>query len=195
MATPFKLAALLSVLVAALGALGQSTLLTNVAPPQPQSTICGEIVANNTYGNPNQYVFLARDAFACLTSVPFNSDVATRFLQYYQQTMEFQSNLAYLKVPTPGYRQPAVDFLGGLREMQDKVDQGYYKNQYAFEADLQTLVTAAHDSHVLLYAGVLNQFTFSSPYNLMSLSADGQEEPKVYLAGRSEEKHIYHGKR
>jgi hypothetical protein len=126
-------------------------------------------------------LFNASDAFACLSSVPFNSAVALRFLDYYNKTMQFQSTLAYLKSPPPGYQQPAVDLLDNLRQIKENVLSGTYKNQYAFETDVQHLVYAAHDAHVSLNGGILSTFSFSSDWALVAASIDGISEPRVYI--------------
>ncbi|KAK3652434.1 hypothetical protein LTR56_005144 [Elasticomyces elasticus] len=149
----------------------------NRDPPQPQPTICGDIVSANL-----EYV-LASDAIDCLTSIPFNAAVASRFLQYYNETLQFQSTLAYLKDPPVEYQQPAVDVVGGLQNILEKVNNGYYLNQYAFEADVQSLSQRTHDSHTTLYAGVMNEFTFASPFYLVSVSPDGKQAPSVYIYG------------
>jgi hypothetical protein len=39
-----------------------------------------------------------------------------------------------------------------------------------------------HDSHVRLSAGVLEAFSFLSPFGLVSASADGKQPPEVYIA-------------
>ncbi|TKA40886.1 hypothetical protein B0A54_07798 [Friedmanniomyces endolithicus] len=151
----------------------------NTDPPQPQSTVCGDIVYANQYLGYDW--FLASAAIECLLSVPFNSAVATRFISYYNQTLQFQSTSAYLKQPPAGYQQPPVDIFGDLRQIQNKVDSGFYRNQYAFEADLQALSQATHDAHTTLYAGVSNQFTFAAPFYLVSVSVDGKQAPQVYI--------------
>jgi hypothetical protein len=106
-------------------------------------------------------------------------------LQYYNDTLQFQSTLTYLKDPPASYQQPAVDLLGGLNQLQQAINDGKFANQYEFEAALQTLIYAAHDGHVSLYAGILAAFSFASPYDIVSLSIDGIQVPKVYLAGNS----------
>ena len=133
---------------------------------------------------PDTYVFNASLAHECLTSVPFNSAVATRFLQYINDTLQFQSTLAYLKNPPPSYQQPAVDLLGGLEFLQSAVNGPVFRNEYEFEASLQALLYAAHDAHVDLYAGALAAFNFGSPYDIVSVSLDGVALPKVYLASK-----------
>jgi hypothetical protein len=118
-----------------------------------------------------------------LTSVPFNEAVANRFITYLNQTWQFQSTLSILKSPPTTYQQPAVDLLGGLTKIRDRVAANSYLNQYAFEVDVQRLVLNAHDAHLSLYAGVMNAFTFGSPYDLVSVSLDGKEQPKVFFYG------------
>lgn len=126
-------------------------------------------------------MFYADGVFACLQSVPFNDAVATRFIDYYNMTLQFQSTLAFLKDPPTSYQQPPVDVQQVLRQIQSNVTAGYYKNQYSFEADLQLLVQRTHDSHVTLSAGILDAFSFLSPYSLVSVSVDGKQAPEVYI--------------
>ena len=130
-----------------------------------------------------EIIFAAKDAYNCLTSVPFNPAVATRFLKYYTDTLEFQTTLAYLKNPPASYQQPASDLFKDLKQLQQDIDRGAFPNQYAFEATLQSLIYSAHDSHLNLVAGILSAFTFASPYGIASVSIDGIQLPKVYLTG------------
>ena len=125
--------------------------------------------------------FTARQAYDCLTSVPFNAAVATQFIKYYNDTIQFQSTLAYLKNPPSSYQQPAIDILAGLEQIQKDINTGVFPNQYAFEATLQNLVYSAHDAHFQLEAGILAAFTFLSPYPIVALSEDGVQTPKVYV--------------
>jgi hypothetical protein len=123
-------------------------------------------------------------AYECLISVPFNAAVATRFMKYFYDSVEFQSNLAYLRNPPPSYQQPAVDLLGSLELIQAKIDNGAYANQYEFEAELQALIYATHDGHLYLSSGILSVFSFGSQYAIASVSIDGIQLPKVYLSGK-----------
>ncbi|GAB7350679.1 hypothetical protein MBLNU459_g1242t1 [Dothideomycetes sp. NU459] len=153
----------------------QAAVTSTTAVPAPQSTACGDIV------NSNYTIFFASDVYTCLTSVPFNADVATRFISYYNDTIQFQSTLAYLKNPPPSYQQLPVDFVDGLQKIQDKIDRGYYLNEYVFEAELQALIYSVHDAHVNLVGGILAAFSFGSPYDLVTVSVDGKQDPRVYL--------------
>ncbi|KKY31337.1 putative peptidase s41 family protein [Diaporthe ampelina] len=130
----------------------------------------------------SQDIFNASLVYECLTSVPFNVAVASRFIDYWNDTVQFQSTLSYLKNPPANYQRPAVDLVAGLSELQNAVNNGAFKNQYEFEVALQLLLVSAHDSHLYLNAGILAAFTFASPYDIVSLSTDGVELPKIYLA-------------
>ncbi|KAI1748140.1 hypothetical protein F4782DRAFT_384659 [Xylaria castorea] len=158
-------------------AAAQSTPTTSISTASAaQSTACGYIV------NSGDYIFNASVIYECMTSVPFNAAVATRFIAYYNDTLQFQSTLAYHKNPPPSYQQNGVDLIGGLRRLQQNIDEGLYSNQYNFETDLMRLVQAAHDGHLFLDAGVLAAFAFASPRDIVSVSLDGTSLPKVYLS-------------
>jgi len=133
-------------------------------------------------GTPDE-LFVAKDAYDCLTSVPINATVSLQFIQYYKDTLQFQSTLAYLKNPPPSYQQPAVDILGGLDSIAVDVKAGKCTNEYDFEAAVQNLLYSAHDAHVVLYAGALTAFTFGSPLRIVSVSTDGISLPKIYITG------------
>ncbi|KAE8441124.1 hypothetical protein EG329_005836 [Mollisiaceae sp. DMI_Dod_QoI] len=149
----------------------------------PRSTACGDIVNDPRSNNPDQIpIFNASLIYECLTSVPFNAAVATYFIQYYNDTIQFQSTLQYLKEPPTSYQQPGVDLVGGLAKLQSGIDNGVFQNQYEFEAALAALLIAAHDTHLILDFGILAAFTFGSPENLVSVSDDGIQAPKVYIA-------------
>lgn len=112
-----------------------------------------------------------------------NYTVATELISYYKETLEFQSTLAYLKDPPPSYQQPAVDLLAGLDQLQGQVDAGVFNNQYGFELAIQRLIYSAHDSHLQLYGGLAQIFSFGSPFYVSSVSEDGIAIPKVYFTG------------
>ncbi|KAH6692884.1 hypothetical protein BKA61DRAFT_684007 [Leptodontidium sp. MPI-SDFR-AT-0119] len=151
--------------------------LTKREAPPPQSTACGDIVRDASV---NQ--FPASKVYECLTSVPFNPAVASRFLKYYKESVQFQSTLAYLKTPPASYLQPPVDLLGGLDVIQTKIDIGAFENQYEFEATLQKLIYSAHDDHFDIAWGTLGVFSFGTRYRIVSVSEDGIELPQVYVA-------------
>ncbi|KAL8932771.1 MAG: hypothetical protein Q9216_006686, partial [Gyalolechia sp. 2 TL-2023] len=130
-------------------------------------------------------LFTAESAHNCLISIPFNATVATNFLSYYKDTLQFQSTLSYLSNPPLTYNQPSVDLLGGLDAIQQAVNSGAYSNEYDFEAAVQKLVYSAHDAHLILYAGALSVFTFGAPVSIVSVSSDGIAYPEIYILGTS----------
>ena len=129
-------------------------------------------------------LFTAKSAYDCLVSAPFNATVALEFLRYYNDTLQFQSTLAYLKNPPPSYQQPAADLIGSLTSVQQRVQAGEFKNEYEFEVAVQEVVLAAHDDHLALNAGILSAFVFGSPLRIVSVSTDGIELPKIYVVGQ-----------
>ena len=182
----------------------QSAASTTVSAPIAQSTACGDIIdaadlggmAAATHGQVLKLiafeldnVFLAKDAYDCLISVPLNTAVAIRFIRYYNDTIQFHSTLPYLKNPPTSYQQPAVDLVAGLGEIVNGLANGLFRNQYAFEVTLQSLIYSAHDTHLNLYAGILAAFTFGSPYELASVSTDGIQLPRTYISGISISNH------
>ena len=71
-----------------------------------------------------------------------------------------------------------------LAQIQQRIDSGFYTNQYTFEADFQLLAYALNDGHVTITAGILSAFTFGSPFEITSVSTDGKELPKLYFTGK-----------
>ena len=179
-------------------ALPQAVASSTAASPNPQLTACGDFIERaNTLGGTAALVhlssitadsvvvnvFLAKDVYDCLISVPFNPAVATRFIQYYNNSIQFHSTLAYLKNPPSTYQQQATDLIAGLNQIQTDITTGVFQNEYSFEATLQSLVYSAHDTHLQLYAGILSQFSFGSPVELTCVSTDGKQIPKIYISG------------
>ena len=129
-------------------------------------------------------LYLAYDVYTCLTSVPFNSTIALEFLQYYKDTLELQTTQSYLKDPPADYQQPAFDLFGTLEQIKADVNAGTYKNEYDFETALQKFVFGTHDAHIILQYGISSVFTFGSPYSIVSLSTNGIDIPKIFIAGQ-----------
>ncbi|RDL33310.1 Uncharacterized protein BP5553_08749 [Venustampulla echinocandica] len=146
------------------------------ATADPSSTACGDIV------NSGRIYFKASDIYECLISVPFNAAVATGFIDYYIDTIQFQSTLAYLKNPPSSYQRHPVDLVAGLNKIKQSITTGAFANQYEFEAALQRLIYSAHDTHLDLTAGILGAFSFGAPVAIVSVSLDGTQLPKIYFS-------------
>ncbi|KAF2665081.1 hypothetical protein BT63DRAFT_406218 [Microthyrium microscopicum] len=157
-------------------------ILSGVSNQVPATSFSTEPYACRDIVNSTSYIFNATLAYQCLTSTPFQKDVATTFIKYLNDTLQFQSTLAYLKSPTPAYQQPGIDLIHELGLVQDYINSDRtFENQYAFEATIQRLLYQTHDSHISLISGVLSAFSFGSPYGLVSISEDGKKLPKVYF--------------
>ncbi|KAH8678577.1 hypothetical protein BGZ60DRAFT_561611 [Tricladium varicosporioides] len=114
-------------------------------------------------------------------SVPFHPVVATKFLKYYKDSVQFHSTLPYLKTPPTGYQQQSVDLIAGIDSIQAQINAGSFANQYEFEAALQTLIQKCHDAHLDLAFGILGVVSFGTSYRILSISEDGKKLPKIYL--------------
>ncbi|PSK55276.1 hypothetical protein B9Z65_2665 [Elsinoe australis] len=152
---------------------------TPTGPADPTSTACGDLVRQ---ANGRSYWFYASEAIACLQSVPFNAAVANRYLRYINTTVQYQSSLSLLKDPPDEYQQPGVDIQASFEQIEAQISQGYYQNQFAFESDLQRVLYDANDAHLAVFGGIFNVFTFGNERSLISVSPDGIQPPRVYLA-------------
>ncbi|KAK4552583.1 hypothetical protein LTR86_010227 [Recurvomyces mirabilis] len=149
------------------------------ATAQPSSDhACGDLLRAVNASGGQAY---AVDVYNCWRTVPFNPAVGTRLIKYWNDTLQFQSTLEYIKQPPSDYQQPAVDLLAGLQAIQDEVNNNGFANEYQFEAALQDLIYSAHDAHVSFVAGLLSSFNFGSANGLTSVSLDGVALPKVYF--------------
>ncbi|PSN74739.1 hypothetical protein BS50DRAFT_22919 [Corynespora cassiicola Philippines] len=122
-------------------------------------------------------------AYACLQSVPIDTEAASFTIDSLKQMIQFHSTLSYLKNPPETYANEAVDIVGGLDDIQRRVNNGDYGNEYDFENDVASLFIKAHDGH-LVFDGMAYGGTFRWRRNrrvaLVSGSSDGQEIPKVW---------------
>jgi hypothetical protein len=121
-------------------------------------------------------------ALACLNSVPLDKDRSLGFIDWISPYFEFTSTLAYLKNPPKGWTLPGVDIYAGLEKISESIKSGAYKNQYAFEKDLSTLINVLpRDFHMTLNLPLVNTiFQFQRQLTLTSVSIDGQSLPQLY---------------
>ncbi|CAD6442926.1 3be7d645-f545-49a8-9f74-de9323dcc10e [Sclerotinia trifoliorum] len=131
----------------------------------------------------NHPTFNASVALQCLQSVPLDVQRSSNFVDYIEPFWQFQSTLAYLKDPPPDYPLPGADMLGGLAEIKDSINSGYYANQWEFEKDLYALGNILpHDFHVNLPLPLMSVFSFSTLDGpLVSISSDGLSLPEIYF--------------
>ncbi|ORY19297.1 hypothetical protein BCR34DRAFT_472245 [Clohesyomyces aquaticus] len=161
----------------------QPSVTQTISGPVSTAKACSQIagfVGNSRLEFPSVEAELA---FACLKSVPIDATAASFTIDSLKQMVQFQSTLAYLKSPPKGYSNDPVDLIGGLNDIQSKVNNRGYSNEYDFETDIATLLVKAHDGH-LSFDGMAYGGTFrwrrSRQVSLISASADGKEMPKVW---------------
>lgn len=77
-------------------------------------------------------------AYQCLQSVPLDAEGAALQIEGMKFFAQFQSTLAYLKEPPKGYLYPAVDIVGALDQISDKLAQGKYSNEVSAAHGLMT---------------------------------------------------------
>lgn len=93
-----------------------------------------------------------------------------------------QSTIVNLKNPPSDYFNDPVDILKGLQDIQDKIDNEKYADEFTFETDIATLFTKAHDGHFVFNGNAFNgafRWRRSSRIALISGSQDGGL-PKVW---------------
>lgn len=93
-------------------------------------------------------------------SVPFDPAVAIRIIDSLKQTFQYHATTAFIRDPPVGYQQPHFDLFETLATITHKIQSNYYRNQYAFELEVQTAIKDLHDTHVYLAGGILDQFSF-----------------------------------
>lgn len=116
--------------------------------------------------------------------MPINKDLAGAQIEYIQNHVQFQSTLAYLKNPPPGYSIPSVDIVAGLDNIAKKAAHGQYTDQLSFELDIYSLITSAEDGHFVYVSFLLGAFAYTRDASLVSLSFDGVQESKVYVESK-----------
>ena len=81
---------------------------------------------------------------------------------------------------------PAVDIEAGLDTISTQVDAGDFLSEYEFGLAIVELFASAHDGHFAFRPDVFKGFTFrnSLAFDLVSVSRDGLEIPKLYHYGK-----------
>lgn len=126
-----------------------------------------------------------RLAYGCVMSVPLVKEDALRLMDAISAMLEWQSSLAYLKSPPPGYHLEAADLVTGLQEIRDAVVVGHIDSEYAFQEHLNELFGAAHDGHLSLKLDIVGIFWWYRPWaDLVALSADGRDIPQIFFHGK-----------
>jgi hypothetical protein len=131
----------------------------------------------------------AQLALDCLQSVPNKPEPAVALIRSLRAFTQWQSTHAWLKAPPDGYMLPATDILGSLDNISSNAQNGIYKSEYEFQGAIVELWASAHDGHFAYRPDVFRAFGFRNnlTIDLVSVSIDGLEVPKLYHLGRPEQ--------
>ncbi|KAH7010325.1 hypothetical protein EDB80DRAFT_892328 [Ilyonectria destructans] len=122
-------------------------------------------------------------ALKCLQSIKVDVATDIEFIDYLLPFMQFQSTLEYLARPPAEYLIPGVDLVEGLLGIKAKLLEGSYDSQYDFIQEFKAVTTRVKDGHFGIFLPLAGAFTFArGGGGLVSVSDDGCNVPKVYLA-------------
>lgn len=95
-------------------------------------------------------------------------------------------DLADLKDPPSDYPYPAHDVLARLADVQAKVNNGSYENEYEYEVELfENVFAPAHSGHFIFYPDLLTTpWAWARGVSLVSISSDGTALPEIFFKGR-----------
>ncbi|KAJ4423996.1 hypothetical protein N0V82_001243 [Gnomoniopsis sp. IMI 355080] len=138
--------------------------------------------AANPKANPRVSASLA---FACLQSVPNKPGPAMKLATSVKAYSQWESTTAYLKAPPAGYGLPATDIFGGFDAIMANVTAGKFQSEYDFQLAMVLLINSAHDGHYGYRPDVFKAFSFRNDLaaDIVSISADGKQVPKLYNLG------------
>ncbi|KAG4438886.1 hypothetical protein IFR05_005621 [Cadophora sp. M221] len=126
----------------------------------------------------------AQLGYDCLMSVPLHKAEALEFIDSYAQYVGWQSSLADLKSPPPGYPYAALDVTQEVAKIRQKLQSDKYTNEYSYMLDIYKVVVSAHDALFDATPDILyGALTFARPKGLalVSYSQDGCQLPKIYV--------------
>ena len=126
-------------------------------------------------------------AYECLRSVPNKPEPAMQLVKSLKAFVQWQSTLAFLKDPPPSYMLPPTDIEGGLDNLSATAAAGGFASEYDFQLGIVTLFATAHDGHFAYRPDVFKAFGFRNTLasDIVSVSKDGKEVPKLYHLGES----------
>jgi hypothetical protein len=90
-------------------------------------------------------------------------------------------DISYLKNPPSGYLMPAIDIKKALNTIISNITAGIYATEHAFQTDLLKTFQAVHDGHFRFAPDLVTKaLQFRRPVQIVSVSRDGVQVPKVY---------------
>jgi len=125
---------------------GAAIRSTTTEPRQPSSTepcaLASIASASYLAANPEATAALIQPsvAYACLKSVPVDTENDLALLDWLEPYVNWQSTLEQLAAPPKEYLLPGVDVLKGIGQIRAKLAAGQYANQVDFGRELYQVV-------------------------------------------------------
>lgn len=118
-------------------------------------------------------------------SAPIVEQDALLLVDGIMAALEFQSDLEILASPPSDYPLAGVDLMSELQQLRGKVSSGGFTSEIEFERNISAILGKAQDGHLSFQLDGLNTFEYYRNYQLVSVSSDGMETPKIYVYGKS----------
>jgi hypothetical protein len=147
---------------------------------------CASVSSLWAAAQPSSSTVPADIAYECLQSVPVDVPGDLKLIEELKLFLQWQSNLAYQKLPPPGAPQPPIDMIVRLDEISFKLATGgHYSSEYEVQLDINAIFMEAHDGHLGFTSDILTVINFSREATLISISIDGFILPQLYLFRKS----------
>ncbi|KAF2277555.1 uncharacterized protein EI97DRAFT_297377 [Westerdykella ornata] len=162
-----------------------SNSITPAVPGSPVSAEPCAVISSILAGLPTgaRKIVPAELGLQCLQSVPIDTANNVQLIEELKLYVAWQSNLAYLKNPPADYTEAPVDLIEEMGTIQNRLQSGFYKNEYEFQMDLSSLFNKAYDNHLSWQPDILAaamQFQTAPGTELVSVSQDARELPQVF---------------
>ncbi|KAI9700928.1 MAG: hypothetical protein M1820_006689 [Bogoriella megaspora] len=159
--------------------LGTSAASSTISQgPNACAALASQSVSQRASATPK---FKPSDVYSCLQEVPINNTLAAKQVDWLNNFIQFQTTLEYLKNPPPTYQMPPTDLIAGFEGIKHKALSNGYANEYEFELAIAKLINSAQDGHLSFTPWLVGNFAFNRNVQLVSVSLDGIEVPKVYF--------------
>ena len=146
----------------------------------PSSTIEPCAVASSLIAQSTDNRIPAQAAYDCLTSVPVDIPGNSKLIDELKFLWQWQSEVGWLKNPPSTWELGPIDLIGELDKIKAKLSQ--YTNEYQVHVDIQALTIRTGNFHFNYQPDILQTFLFLRQVAIISISDDGKNLPKVYLA-------------
>ncbi|KEF63243.1 uncharacterized protein A1O9_01220 [Exophiala aquamarina CBS 119918] len=122
-------------------------------------------------------------------SAPLLKPDALRLINVVMALLEWQSTLAYLKDPPPGYLLSATDLMSDAQTLRVAVENDAFTSELAFEKALTDILESSHDGHLYTSLPAMRVFGYIRTIDgIVSVSLDGRSTPDIFAYGDIEQR-------